>query len=181
MLDVMLDLETLGTTPGSAIVAIGAVEFDMQNLVLGARFYATISLKSCVQAGLTIDPDTVTWWLKQTDAARRAITGGTPFALVDALNEFTAFLAKCAPSDNVRVWGNGPSFDNALLSAAYRAVGLEQPWRYWNDRCLRTLSAMFPSIEKPPREGTHHHALDDAEYQVERVLHIRRTLRAKRA
>jgi hypothetical protein len=181
MLDVMVDLETLGTTPGSAIVAIGAVEFDMQNLVLGYRFYRTISLKSCVAAGLTIEADTVTWWLGRTDAARRAITGGTPLALVDALNEFTAFRAKCAPSDNVRVWGNGPSFDNALLSAAYRAVGLEQPWRFWNDRCLRTLSALFPSVEKLPREGVHHHALDDAEYQANHVLHVRRTLKAKRA
>ena len=46
MLDVMLDLETMGTQPDAAIVAIGAVEFDLEAAQLGRRFYQPVTLDS---------------------------------------------------------------------------------------------------------------------------------------
>jgi len=180
MLDICVDLETMGKTPGCAIVAIGAVAFDLHACALGERFYTAVDLTSCMRYGLTTDPDTIKWWLGQSDTARRALTGAAK-PLASALLEFTEYVESCGPTDNVRIWGNGPSFDNAILSAAYRAADLDPPWRFWNERCVRTLTGMFPAIEERPRQGTHHHALDDAEYQAEHLIHIRQTLRAKKA
>lgn len=51
MQDVMLDLETMGTDANAAIIAIGAVEFDIQNGEIGERFYAVIDLESAVAGG----------------------------------------------------------------------------------------------------------------------------------
>jgi DNA polymerase III epsilon subunit-like protein len=44
MIDVMLDLETMGNGPRAAIVAIGAVEFDPDTGTVGERFYRAVDL-----------------------------------------------------------------------------------------------------------------------------------------
>jgi hypothetical protein len=70
MRDLMLDLETMGTSPNAAIVAIGAVKFDPGTGELGGRFYQVVDLASSVAAGCVIDPDTVLWWMRQSPEAR---------------------------------------------------------------------------------------------------------------
>ena len=62
---VMIDLESLGTKPGSALVALGAVKFGNGEIL--AEFYERIDVESCVQLGLEMDTSTVMWWLKQAD------------------------------------------------------------------------------------------------------------------
>lgn len=46
-------------------------------------------------------------------------------------------------------------------------VDLELPWKFWNDRCYRTVSAGFPRRQQT---GTHHNALDDAISQTKHLL-----------
>jgi hypothetical protein len=176
VLDVMLDLETMGRRPGCAIVSIGAVDFSLTEGRTGEPFYINVDLESCVRLGLTTDPSTIVWWLKQSDAARGALTR-KPAMIEAALYEFRRYLERCGPLNEIRLWGNGPSFDNAILGYAYEAAALEQPWKFWNDRCFRTVTGMFPSVEKRRREGTHHNALDDAIYQAEHLIHIRASKR----
>ena len=180
MLDVCLDLETMGTSTDSAIVAIGAIEFDMAAGKLGSSFYQNIHLADSVKHGRQMDPATVLWWMSQSDEARRALMYSAE-PLVHVLDEFEAGLHCCAPWDQVRVWGNGPSFDNAMLASAYKSVGKRVPWKYVNDRCFRTISALFPSITKDERKGTHHNALDDATWQANHMIKIRQTLNARKA
>ncbi|MEM8381682.1 3'-5' exonuclease, partial [Morganella morganii] len=60
----MIDLETMGNKPDSAIVAIAAVPFDMVSGVTDdALFYEIIDLRSSEKYGGSIDADTVLWWL----------------------------------------------------------------------------------------------------------------------
>ena len=44
----MLDLETMGTKSNSAIISIGAVEFDILTGKTGREFYRNVSLQSCI-------------------------------------------------------------------------------------------------------------------------------------
>ncbi len=163
MSNVMLDLETLGNGPESVIIAIGAVKFSKEGIT-DDLFYTVVDPESCVQVGLKMDTSTVMWWMQQSDAARAAFKRpGEPLSKV--LEDFAAWCP------DVPVWGNGASFDNVILSSAYRATGIKRPWSYWNDRCYRTLKSM--SKVKFERTGTHHNALDDALYQAE---HLRRIL-----
>ena len=55
---VMLDIETLGTEPGCAIVSVGAARWSIDG-VGDERLYREVSLSSCGAAGLEIDPDTL--------------------------------------------------------------------------------------------------------------------------
>ena len=157
---VMLDLETFGSRPGSVIVSIGMVRFGAAHL--GEEFYRLIDPNSCVELGMTMDPDSIMWWLAQSDPARASLTGSPGDHIRVALQDASAFLLQTV---NTCVWGNGATFDNVLLSEAYRMANLQRPWSHRLDRCFRTMKLGFPT-NPPAREGTHHNALDDAKHQA---------------
>lgn len=162
----MVDLETLGTEAGAVILSLGAVRFGDGGVT--EEFYQRIDLASAVAAGLVMDPATVLWWLGQSEAARAEILlPGEP--LGNVLKDFQEWLGWNYQGE---LWGNGSDFDNALLAAAYKAVGRPVPWRWSKNRCYRTVKNLYPSVGMV-RLGTHHHALDDARDQA---LHLMRIL-----
>lgn len=163
MRNIMLDLETMGTAPGSAIVQIGAVDFSIYKI--GDPFSVNIDLASCVNAGLRIEPNTVIWWLNQSDAARKSLTVEC-VPLRDALTQFSDWIGK----DKVAIWGDGAAFDNVLLASAYRVTKLPLPWHFANDRCFRTLKELFP-VERILSDCKHN-ATSDATAQAKQVQAI---------
>lgn len=186
-----LDIETLGTRPGSVIRSIGACLFDpaQSDRVNAASpsFYANITHESCTDAGLTVDQSTIDWWKKQPVEARRALLDNQ-MSLRDALESLVAFCR----IEGVRfVYGYGATFDPVLLEAAAYAVNeldrykpldpladteangptIVLPWAkpggHRMVRCARTiLSLAGVDLNKFPRQGQHHHALDDARTQA---------------
>jgi DNA polymerase III epsilon subunit-like protein len=181
MQHVMVDLETMDSSPTAAIAAIGAVYMDLNTGELGKTFYEKVDLQSSMDLGLTVSADTIQWWLKQNDAARFEMTQSGE-SIMRALNRFSDFIGgkwvfdetdgigSFVPSD-VRVWGNGASFDNAVLANAYAKCGKSRPWQYYNDRCYRTIKNMYPHVVLE-RSGTHHNALDDAISQAKHLVNI---------
>lgn len=164
----MLDLETMGTDPNAAIIAIGAVEFDITTQEVGERFYAVVDLVSSVESGGVIDPSTVLWWMKRSEEARSEFSHGGEILEI-ALQKFSAWMENRGKREDVRVWGNGAAFDNVILATAYRCNRLQLPWTVWNDRCYRTVKALNPTV-KMQRTGTHHNAVDDAESQARHMI-----------
>lgn len=162
----MLDLETLGTRPGDTILSIGAVLFTPEDGVT-SEFYCTINQQSSKDAGLRAQKSTIEWWQKQSPEAKAAAFKGE-LSLESALKQFSMWLNA---TDTTLIYGNGANFDNALLAAAYRAMKMDVPWKFWNDRCYRTISAMFAKT-KVERVGTYHNALDDAKTQALRLIHM---------
>ena len=99
--EVMLDLETMGNGPDAAIVAIGAVAFDIETATISPRgFYVRVDLESAIGSGGVMDPSTVIWWLQQSDEAREEITrlaGGVTEA-EEALGRASAVTATARAS-----------------------------------------------------------------------------------
>lgn len=180
MLDILLDLESMGLQPNSAIVGIGAVEFDLTKGLIGKTFYRAVNLADATRRGCAIDSGTVAWWLAQSKSAQNAIIWST-HPLPDALREFAEFIDSCGPRDEVRVWGKGPSFDNAMLAHAYWLCEMEAPWKFWNDRCCRTIMALYKQVEPDAFSGEKHNAVDDAMADVRHLIKIREFVRAKAA
>lgn len=175
MLDVMLDLETMGVESDAAIIAIGAVEFDMTTLELGQPFYAVVDFKSSIQAGCSITPETVMWWMQQSDEARKAVhTGGIHLNTV--LSGFSKWLRGCGEHKYLRIWGNGANFDNVILANAYKKAGMVLPWMWYNDRCYRTMKEMYRYIPQDEFEGERHYAFADAKHQAKHLIKIQRTI-----
>ena len=135
MNDLMIDIETLGTAPGSVILSIGAIEFDANTGDYGREFYVSIDPQSCIDVGMTMDFSTIKWWMDQSEKARSEAFSGIVNVSValDLLSDFV----KSVGAD--RVWAKPPSFDHILTEAAYRICKKEIPWHYKTPRDLRTL------------------------------------------
>ena len=176
MKHIMLDLETMGTKPGSAITQIGAVDFDLEG-GMGEGFSVNISLRSCGEHGMTFDPDTIGWWMKQEEAARRAVFEGAKYDLKRGLQTFAKYVRDV---EGQFMWGNGAGFDNVLLACAYDKIALDRPWKFWDDRDMRTVVSLakMMGIDVPwERVGVAHVALDDAKTQA---LYVQRVLKEMR-
>lgn len=174
--EVMIDLETMGTDPFSPILAIGAVRFIADETTYPMPpFYQAITLESCLEVGLRSKADTILWWMKQSSEAKRVFEDPQAVSLPLALDAFTDWWG--ARPD--RPWGNSASFDLGLLRDAYKACGKTAPWLqssygFASERCYRTLKSL-PGMEafKLQRKGTHHNALDDA---ISQAHHCRNML-----
>ncbi len=163
--EVMLDLETMDSANTAAITAIGAIAMNLETGELGPSFYVKVNLQSSIDAGLTVSGDTISWWLMQSEEARKEMAA-KGVSLVEALEMFSKYM-----SNHSTLWGNGAAFDNAILSNAYRATKIPQPWAFWNDRCYRTVKNLYPQVPFH-RSGTHHNALDDAVTQADHLIAI---------
>ncbi|HAW2299712.1 TPA: exonuclease [Escherichia coli] len=169
----MIDLETMGKNPDAPIISLGAIFFDPQTGDMGPEFSKTIDLET---AGGVIDRDTIKWWLKQSREAQSAImTDEIP--LDDALLQLREFIDENSGEFFVQVWGNGANFDNTILRRSYERQGIPCPWRYYNDRDVRTIVELGKAIDFDARtaipfEGERHNALDDARYQAKYVSAI---------
>lgn len=171
-LNVMLDLETLSIQPDAAIISIGAVKFDPCGDIgrLGdpsntkyKPFYANIDFHSVVsEHGFRADGATVRWWMSdQVSQAARDSLFKDPMPLEVVLSNFWEWYGP----ESVPTWGNGANFDNTILRTAFEKLGATCPFKFYHDRCFRTVKALFPSVEyvKPVLA---HHALSDAEAQA---------------
>lgn len=170
----MLDIETLGVSVTAPIISIAAVYFDPKNGSVGDSFYKAITLESSFVNGV-IEPRTLAWWMAQSDEARKIFNDQSAIMIGDALLQLSEFANRDGNSRRLQVWGNGASFDNAIIAHVYRQSGLELPWAFRNDRDVRTIVSLCNELRNVnvlssvTREGIHHNALDDAIYQARYV------------
>jgi DNA polymerase III epsilon subunit-like protein len=172
-LNVMLDLETLGTRPGCVILSAGMVAFTW-DAIQANPFYAEIFTPSCLGAGLVIDPMTAKWWASQTEREILDRTGSASqsLSLGLVLSLIRRWFEELGPAEGIRVWGNGADFDLPILAHAFAVCGYEEPpWGPYAVRCYRTLKTLRPDIAIV-RTGTHHNALNDARAQANHTMHL---------
>lgn len=166
----MIDLETAGVSKNAALLSIGAVLFTKQGVTI-SEYYSRINLET--DHGGKIDPSTFIWWLQQSEEARKTITEDKGEQMFVVIDDFCAWVRDFSPVDlkDVKVWGNGATFDIVILQEAFNRVGRTWPFSFWNERCFRTLAAEFPQVKRVKPELAHH-ALSDAKAQVTTLLNI---------
>ncbi|HAU8800253.1 TPA: exonuclease, partial [Escherichia coli] len=168
-----VDIETMGTNPDAPINSIGGKFFDPETGEMGPEFSKTIDAKT---GGGTVDISSIEWWLVQSSEARSAILVNQ-IPLDDALLQFREFISEHSDEKFVQVWGNGATFDNVILRRSCERQGIPCPWRYHNDRDVRTIVELgktigFDARTAIPFEGVPHNALDDARHQAKYVSAI---------
>ena len=172
-LDIMIDLETLGTTADAPILSIGAVQFNLETgFISDITFYRVVSLES--QPLRPLNRDTLVWWMNQSPEAAAIFTHQPKDSLDDALMAFSSWAHNFG---RVNAWSNGADFDLPMLMHAFAQHGVRPAWEPYNGRCYRTYKNLPGARgEKVPRKGEHHNALDDAMYQAVHVCAIHRAL-----
>lgn len=167
--NVMLDLETMGLGESAVIVSIGAVQFSAAGL--GETFKINLDMADAARQGMTLEAGTVRWWLDQSQqATQRALS--RPVKVSTALDLFDAWVRAYAAPEKVAVWGNGVDFDNVKLAMAYQRMGMEPPWKFWNNRCYRTIKGLLGGAVQNQliKPEIAHDALSDAVAQATNLL-----------
>ena len=171
--NIMIDIETLGGTPDGVILSIGAVRFDDKSIF--DDFYVNVTIQSCLDVGMKIDPKTIEWWFGQSDAARSALFVDT-ISITDAMNRLREWFKKSA--DKKIVWANGAAFDLAIVRRAFDLTGVGCPFHWGNEMCMRPIRRIGYMLgrdySKDKKTGgvTLHNALEDARLQAKYVMEV---------
>jgi len=198
----MLDIETFATGQNAAIVSIGAVAFfaDDPGSSRGALFTNTPERLEIAGLGFhrrvdlvasrnalrgVIDPATVEWWMGQSDEARASLFQNPRVTLGTALQEFTTWIeVNFDRPKRLRLWSNGPTFDERLVREAYDRYGFDFPLSFRGSRCCRTMIELAEQygwdrsqFKELSADILKHNALHDAVFQARGVTlqrgHIR--------
>lgn len=185
--DVSFDLETLSTKPNALILSIGVCVFDRNTGEIGRRTQFFVNPLSQPLGDISVS--TTRWWVSQDNEARERMKFGILEESVGirlALSFLDRFLTRTAVK-GFQAWGNGPSFDNVILTNAYLKYGRrDPPWKYWNDRCVRTMRGVVEDKtgldirDLVEFSGTPHDAGDDAEHQAKLICEAYKLLDARR-
>ena len=164
-MDVMLDIETLATSPDSVVLTFGAIKFDPfdNNKPMDQGLYMRVNVDEQIELGRRVDEGTVAWWGTQSAEVREEALGENDRV---SLEDFTKQLNKFV-SSATRIWAQGPVFDIVILENLYRQLGKPAPWQYYTIRDSRTLLKALGD----DREGGAllHNALADCVSQAEAV------------
>ena len=170
--DLMIDLETLATTPDAAILTIGAVKFDPYGDEDMEQFYVKVDIDSCASLDLTVDDNTIEWWSKQNSQAQEEAFGlNNRIDINDAMYQLYKFAW-----GTKRVWSHGAGFDIIICEHIFRKIKRACPWNYWQVRDTRTLFDI--GFDPEMNQNSKHHALYDAIRQARGVQNVFKKLTA---
>ena len=181
-MNVMIDLETLSTSIDAVIIRIAAIAFDIKTGELLKEFDMKVNAKSCLDIGLKISEETIKWWINQdTKIINDTLVTSLMSSendIKDVLSEFTEFINKLRETyKNVYIWGNGISSDNIWIRESYHKCNMKLPWKYYEDRDLRTIVYIGDHIGNKsykdiPFEGVKHNPIDDCKHQIKYLVNI---------
>ena len=165
--DLMIDLETLDTSPYCVILIIGIVRFDPygEGIVEGWTLKPTIEDQT-EKYNRIINDDTIRWWSTQSpDALNEAMSDDDRLPLKDCME----ILYRIGWNRRA-IWSHGAPFDVVACETAMRSTLTDRPnpipWPFYTVRDTRTL---FEIAGVKLRDGGHvttHKAVEDAERQA---------------
>lgn len=177
-IDIMTDLETLGTNTNSTVFQFSACSFDIETFQIYDVFNEIVDLSKLKQNQTVIDPDTVAWWLKEDRFLfAKLISDPDAKSLEDVIELFGLWINKQSEvSEAVHLWGNGATFDNVMIKYQFNLVGKEYPINFRLERDMRTIVDMASyklgiSVKEfqnafIEKELQKHNAFDDVLYQI---------------
>lgn len=179
----MVDIETLDNKSHAAVLWIAGQFFNMEDGDQGASFNVAVNIKSNLNAGLNVNAETALWWMKKEDALQ-AWTNAKKHDLAEALDLFSEFIDENTKDQDFEIWGNSNRFDMGILDNAYSILNKKLPWKFRNERDVRTLVSFNPQIKEDMIKGakeagvTLHDPLVDARLQIMYCVATYKTLRS---
>lgn len=172
----MIDIETLGLIPGSAITQVG---YCAANLRTGEQLFMPVNIYVEAHPSM-IDMDTVAWWMRQSEAARNAVfpehvTRVAPARVFEILQDVYRELG--GAEAGVTVWASPAMFDLPMLTSMFATANKSlrdaKPWPYYMERDLMTLYKMLdPEKKLKPTNPVEHDAASDAKAQMDHLIAI---------
>jgi hypothetical protein len=172
MAHLMIDIESLNTTPDTVILTIGAVLFDPKGMGVLKTIDIRPDVDEQIAMGRSISEDTLRWWGTQSQAAQDEAFGDqgrVPFK--EAMETLYKFSWNAD-----RVWGHGAAFDPVVMEDAWTSLDIKIPWNFYHVRDTRTLFELTGVSLKDGGYITTHKASEDAARQAQVVQDAYRIL-----
>ena len=178
-IDIVVDIETLGTKTNSTIIQLSAVAFNITNDEICEKFDEYVDIE---KENMVVDGSTIKWWLNTDKELLSEILLNQRCLPIDNVIKHFYNWVNCkdrSDPDNRKtyLWGNGILFDNKMIQAQMEKHNLQYPIFYKNDRDMRTIlelaslkSGLSENYIKDlcKREDLHeHNALDDCLFQID--------------
>jgi len=161
--DIMIDIESLDTSPYCVILTIGAVRFDPKGTGVVERLELRPTIEDQTEVyNRVINDDTIRWWSTQNPAALDEAMGEQGR---ESFKECMEKLYKFCWNRRA-VWSNGASFDCVVMETAWQQLDMRIPWPFYTVRDTRTLYEVAGVKLKDGGHVTSHKAVEDAERQA---------------
>lgn len=171
----MIDLETLSLAPNAVVTQIGWALFDPHAEAgeIGNSGSIPLNAEEQVKRGRNFSYSTFTWWMAQSDEARKLLLDHN--STVPVVDILTQFMSGFTWSTIEGVWANGILFDLVILENLLTEYCYKTPWHYRAPRDFKTLRALRPNVSGP-KPAIAHSARHDAISQAITVQHIMHSL-----
>lgn len=176
-IDIMTDIETLGTKSDSTIIQIAAIAFDMNTGKHVATFNETVDIEK--DGFLNVDGSTIKWWLNTNKELLHTLLSNGKHSSEEVLEMFHKWIMRLKEGNDVYLWGNGILFDNKMIQHQLENNCLDYPIFYRNDRDVRTIVDLASKklgitegeLKKRFNDDSlvEHDAFDDVKYQINLV------------
>ena len=159
---VMLDIETLATTPDAVVMSVGVVKFDPHT---GTPYNKTLwrpDIDEQTERDRHVSESTLEWWAKQPDHIQEdAFSDEGRIPVTEFMKELNRY---CVGAD--KIWCQGPQFDMLILENLYIQYGHHFGWQFWQIMDCRTLFQLMPVDPRKAIQQDLHSADADAYYQA---------------
>lgn len=163
--DIMIDIESLDTSPNCVILTIGAVRFDPRGMGVVEKLELRPTIEEQTENyNRVINEDTLRWWSNQSpEAMEEAMGDRDRVSFAECMDTLYKFCW-----NRRAVWSNGASFDVVAMESAWRQLDMRIPWPYYTIRDTRTLYEIAGVSLKDAKYKTMttHKAVEDAEHQA---------------
>lgn len=169
-LDFTIDFETTGLTASAAPMQVAIVPWrrDAQDDPFAVAddlgevtedeaarwpdpYVAYVDLRSCVVEGMDFDPETICWWSRQSDDAKRAVCDGLAEPVADVTIGILDYLRDIVAQyqlDSICLWAHGDTDIGQLRSLCSRFdIDLEDTVPHTSFRDCRTVILEAALIE----------------------------------
>lgn len=178
-IDIMVDIETLGTNSDSTVIQIAAMAFDIKTGEVKDEFNKIADIEKN-KLPIKATGSTIKWWLNtNADLFKKLLLEGdvSSEAMIYMFHKWINNLESGNHDiKDVYLWGNGILFDNKIIQHQMEMVGLNYPIFYRNDRDVRTivdLAGVKSGLSEKELKAKFndeslvaHNAFDDVIYQI---------------
>jgi hypothetical protein len=180
-IEIMLDLETFGTSSDAVVTEIGALAWKSSERRFIGKFNFHVNAEEQIKVGRTMTPGTTMFWMEQDLAARTQVIEGQAKAsqtkVADTLRALQNWSNRVSTRD-LKWWARGTHFDMTILGSLFDDYEMASPWKFWQVRDVRTAIEVQPHTFKLDKVGTAHAAADDCASQVIDLEYSRLTTKA---
>ena len=160
---IMIDIETLATTPDAVVMSVGAVKFDpTSDQPPYSKTLWRPDIDEQTERDRHVSESTLEWWAKLPQHIQDdAFSEDSRIPVTEFMKELNRY---CVGAD--KIWCQGPQFDMLILENLYIQWGHHFGWQFWQVMDCRTLFQLMPVDPRKAIQQDLHSADADAYYQA---------------